>query len=190
MRIWASGLLTCGALFLEFGILGQCRTILGLHAMPPRAFMVARPLRRQAIYFRRSRSHRHAACRTLFTSAEPGHIVCLKLSRQTRNGRPAGYSKSRRRPVSGGNEHEPSLDPAPRSRRGWCRSDCGRPCRNAAPPPPRRAAEPIKIGFSMALTGGLAANGKQTLLGAQIWAAGNQRQGRTARPARQAHSLR
>jgi branched-chain amino acid transport system substrate-binding protein len=31
------------------------------------------------------------------------------------------------------------------------------------------AAGPIKIGFSMALTGPLAANGKQALLGAQIW---------------------
>src|SRR6185437_4207860 len=29
--------------------------------------------------------------------------------------------------------------------------------------------EPIKIGFSMSLTGGLAANGKQALLGAKIW---------------------
>jgi len=32
-----------------------------------------------------------------------------------------------------------------------------------------RAADPIKIGFSMALTGPLAANGKQALLGAKIW---------------------
>jgi branched-chain amino acid transport system substrate-binding protein len=32
-----------------------------------------------------------------------------------------------------------------------------------------RAQEPIKIGFSMALTGPLAANGKQTLLGMKIW---------------------
>lgn len=32
------------------------------------------------------------------------------------------------------------------------------------------AANPIKIGFSMALTGPLAPNGKQALLGAQIWA--------------------
>ena len=31
------------------------------------------------------------------------------------------------------------------------------------------AGEPIKIGFSMALTGPLAANGKQALLGAKIW---------------------
>ncbi len=31
------------------------------------------------------------------------------------------------------------------------------------------AQEPIKIGFSMALTGPLAANGKQTLLGMKIW---------------------
>jgi len=34
---------------------------------------------------------------------------------------------------------------------------------------PATAQEPIKIGFSMALTGPLAANGKQTLLGMKIW---------------------
>jgi len=33
----------------------------------------------------------------------------------------------------------------------------------------RQSGEPIKIGFSMALTGPLAANGKQALLGAKIW---------------------
>ncbi len=32
-----------------------------------------------------------------------------------------------------------------------------------------QGAAPIKIGFSMALTGPLAPNGKQALLGAQIW---------------------
>src|SRR5579872_7586153 len=32
-----------------------------------------------------------------------------------------------------------------------------------------QSGEPIKIGFSMALTGPLAANGKQALLGAKIW---------------------
>src|SRR6266571_1429797 len=32
-----------------------------------------------------------------------------------------------------------------------------------------QAQEPIKIGFSMSLTGPLAANGKQALLGMQIW---------------------
>src|ERR1700739_1640140 len=32
------------------------------------------------------------------------------------------------------------------------------------------AAEPIKLGFSESLTGGLAVNGKQMLLTAQIWA--------------------
>ena len=31
------------------------------------------------------------------------------------------------------------------------------------------SGEPVKIGFSMALTGPLAANGKQALLGAKIW---------------------
>ena len=31
------------------------------------------------------------------------------------------------------------------------------------------AADPIKIGFSMALTGGLAPNGKSALLAMQIW---------------------
>jgi len=41
----------------------------------------------------------------------------------------------------------------------------------AAAPAPASAqsGEPIKIGFSMALTGPLAANGKQALLGAKIW---------------------
>src|SRR5882672_11201807 len=34
---------------------------------------------------------------------------------------------------------------------------------------PASAQEPIKIGFSMALTGPLAANGKQALLGMKIW---------------------
>src|SRR5712691_10623429 len=34
---------------------------------------------------------------------------------------------------------------------------------------PAVAAEPIKIGFGMALTGGLAANGKPALLAMQIW---------------------
>src|SRR5690349_14787472 len=36
---------------------------------------------------------------------------------------------------------------------------------------PAQGAEPIKIGFGMALTGGLAANGKSALLAQQIWAA-------------------
>src|SRR3984885_3766885 len=36
--------------------------------------------------------------------------------------------------------------------------------------PDARAAEPIKIGFSMALSGGLAANGKAALLAIQMWA--------------------
>ena len=33
-----------------------------------------------------------------------------------------------------------------------------------------QGGEPIKIGFGMALTGPLAVNGQQALLGAQIWA--------------------
>ena len=36
--------------------------------------------------------------------------------------------------------------------------------------PAARAADPIKIGFGMALTGGLAVNGKPALLATQIWA--------------------
>jgi branched-chain amino acid transport system substrate-binding protein len=36
--------------------------------------------------------------------------------------------------------------------------------------PPVNAAEPIRIGFGMALTGGLAGNGKAALLALQIWA--------------------
>ena len=41
---------------------------------------------------------------------------------------------------------------------------------SAAPQPAAaQSGEPIKIGFSMSLTGPLAANGKQALLGAKIW---------------------
>jgi branched-chain amino acid transport system substrate-binding protein len=35
--------------------------------------------------------------------------------------------------------------------------------------PPASAAEPIKIGFSMAMTGGVAQNGKQLLIALQLW---------------------
>src|SRR6202166_5433201 len=38
-----------------------------------------------------------------------------------------------------------------------------------ARPHPAVAAEPIKIGFGMGLTGGLAANGKAALLAMKIW---------------------
>ncbi len=34
---------------------------------------------------------------------------------------------------------------------------------------PTRAADPIKVGFSMALTGAVAPNGKQLLLALEIW---------------------
>ena len=34
---------------------------------------------------------------------------------------------------------------------------------------PVQAADPIKVGFSMALTGGVAPNGKQNLLALEIW---------------------
>jgi branched-chain amino acid transport system substrate-binding protein len=39
----------------------------------------------------------------------------------------------------------------------------------AAVPALAQSGDPIKIGFSMALTGPLAPNGKQALLGAKIW---------------------
>ncbi len=39
----------------------------------------------------------------------------------------------------------------------------------ATAPASAQSGEPIKIGFSMALTGPLAPNGKQALLGAEIW---------------------
>src|SRR6516164_10007050 len=39
----------------------------------------------------------------------------------------------------------------------------------AAAPAPAQSDEPIKIDFSLALTGPLAPNGKQALLGAKIW---------------------
>jgi branched-chain amino acid transport system substrate-binding protein len=34
---------------------------------------------------------------------------------------------------------------------------------------PARAAEPLKIGFSMAMTGGVAQNGKQLLIALELW---------------------
>ena len=34
---------------------------------------------------------------------------------------------------------------------------------------PVRAADPIKVGFSMALTGAVAPNGKQNLLALELW---------------------
>jgi branched-chain amino acid transport system substrate-binding protein len=40
----------------------------------------------------------------------------------------------------------------------------------AALPPPARAVEPLKIGFSMSLTGNLAGGGKSALLAMEIWA--------------------
>ena len=47
---------------------------------------------------------------------------------------------------------------------------CSRPaCRRADAGQQAQSGEPIKIGFSMALTGPLAANGKQALLGTKIW---------------------
>jgi branched-chain amino acid transport system substrate-binding protein len=38
-----------------------------------------------------------------------------------------------------------------------------------APCTPTDAAEPIKVGFSMAMTGGVAQNGKQLLIALQLW---------------------
>ncbi len=55
---------------------------------------------------------------------------------------------------------------------------------------PANAQEPIKIGFSVSLTGGLASSGKAHLLSKQIWAGGDQRQGRAPRAPGQAGLLR
>ncbi len=50
------------------------------------------------------------------------------------------------------------------------------------------AAEPIKVGFSMALTGGLAANGKAALLAMQMWADDvNKKGGLLGRPVKLFH---
>src|ERR1700736_5774494 len=48
---------------------------------------------------------------------------------------------------------------------------------------PSRAADPIKVGFSMALTGAVAPNGKQLLLALEIWRDDvNAKGGRLGRP--------
>mgnify|MGYP003694180591 CR=1 FL=1 len=54
----------------------------------------------------------------------------------------------------------------------------------------RAQAKPLTIGFGMALTGGLAPNGKAALLAMQICGRGHQRQRRPARPAGEARLLR
>ena len=55
---------------------------------------------------------------------------------------------------------------------------------------PVQAADPIKVGFSMALTGGVAPNGKQNPAGAGNLARRRQRQGRTAGASGRARLLR
>ena len=53
-----------------------------------------------------------------------------------------------------------------------------------------QSGEPIKIGFSMALTGPLAANGKMSLLAMKIWEDDINKPGRPARPPGAADLLR
>ena len=77
-------------------------------------------------------------------------------------------------------------------RRGltWCGAAIVAGALAVAPvPASAQSGEPIKIGFSMALTGPLAPNGKQALLGRENLGRGNQRQGRPARPQGPAHQL-
>ena len=98
-----------------------------------------------------------------FITPQAGHGAAR--TRACRKRRPAG-SADKNSP--GGGNHGPSPD-APRR----CRLAGALLCRRPAASPRRRLAqsgEPIKIGFSMALTGPLAPNGKQALLGAEIWA--------------------
>jgi branched-chain amino acid transport system substrate-binding protein len=52
-----------------------------------------------------------------------------------------------------------------------------------------QSGEPIKIGYSMSLTGGLAPNGKSALLAQHIWEEGTSER-RNAWSAREAHLLR
>ena len=110
-----------------------------------------------------------ADCHALFPRAPMQGILWLTLSRQSRTSpttRRPGRVPRTEKPLSGGN---PWLThhPAQRQCRHRRRPDFAR-SGAAARFRPRRG-EPIKIGFSMALTGPLAANGKQALLGAQIW---------------------
>ena len=53
-----------------------------------------------------------------------------------------------------------------------------------------QSGDPIRIGFGMALTGPLAANGKQALLGMKIWEDEINAKGRPARTSGQACLLR
>ncbi len=59
-----------------------------------------------------------------------------------------------------------------------------------AAPAQAQSGQPITIGFGMALTGPLAANGKQALLGMKIWEEEINAKGGSARPSGQARVLR
>ena len=70
------------------------------------------------------------------------------------------------------------------TRRGLGRAAAAGALGAAAGPFPAFAqgANPIRIGFSMSLSGGLAANGRSALLAQKIWAEERERQGRHPRP--------
>jgi len=56
----------------------------------------------------------------------------------------------------------------PHSRRSLIAA-CAMLALSASLPAPARAADPIKVGFSMALTGGVAQNGKQLIIALELW---------------------
>src|ERR1700733_3084566 len=117
---------------------------------------------RSAGEFRPPRAHCHAPPHSLFTRAKAGHCggtlprnagfwAAVSHKRQTRFWRKPMSHRITRRGVNAGigaTLISPALVKTPAFAQG---------------------AAPIKIGFSMALTGPLAANGKQALLGTQIW---------------------
>ena len=56
-------------------------------------------------------------------------------------------------------------------------------------PAAAQTGEPVKIGYSMALTGGLGPNGRSALLAQKIWEEDVNARGGTTRPSREARLL-
>src|SRR5580700_8065294 len=113
-----------------------------------------------------ARAHCHAPCHSLSTSAKEGHPVGHTVASCPRLGGSPGCHELkntfRRNPMT---HHV--------TRRGVAGAVgallLATGFAMAPLPAAAQSGEPIKIGFSMALTGPLAANGKQAQLGAKIW---------------------
>src|SRR5262249_12043627 len=84
-------------------------------------------------------------------------------------GRARGFSRRKRKqsPEDDVRRHRPS--PSKQSLRNWLAACAALALAMQLGSAPARAADPIKIGMSMALTGGLASGGKVMLITLKMW---------------------